>query len=722
MISMLIEAALRALVVALTVWTGLRLCRVGNVLAQKIAWGLVLACAVAMPQLMRWQVLPSSLTVHIPATSWPMTPKSSPVPTVVALSAPAAELPLASPTTPRSKTSASPEPEPRATNFIPEHGLAARHFVPTPHARPQKVQPAHAQLQATPIPAKQASPTDVTPSPSPELLATLLYLAVCAVLLIRMLYGLIMAIRLWLAASPYEADLGRNPDQNPALGLHLRFSFAISSPVTIGSGVLLPADCLNWDREKLRIVLAHERAHVRQGDFYLQLMAALYTTAFWFSPLGWWLKRTLSDLGEAISDRAGLNEAASRASYAQVLLEFAALPRPTVLGVAMARTSNLSHRIERFLDESRFRQAFAGSRRRMVLVVLLVPIALFAGTAMVRVEAAAYSQPVSAQAVLGQSAPTLPAPAAPVPAAAPNQTEPGAPSDPAMAPAPADLAAPAPPSSTANPAIVPAMPTPPEPPDSDDAVLISNGHTMTITHDNTITNNMSNGQSTSVGKGYAYSYSSGGDSWALVTDPSDKVKFSGDWHDSTRESIDRVRKLTNGKFLWFTHEGKSYFIDDQPILAQIQVMYAPMEALGKQQEMLGRQQEELGKQQEKLGRQQESVSISTPDISKEMAELNAATVKLQAKAGTTVSQEELSEVEAKLAEVQGKLGALQGELGDRQGKFGELQGKLGEQQGKLGEEQGRLGEKQGKLAEEADRKVHSIIDESLRDGKARPVQ
>jgi beta-lactamase regulating signal transducer with metallopeptidase domain len=127
-----------------------------------------------------------------------------------------------------------------------------------------------------------------------------------------------MAIRLWLAAAPYEADLGQNREQNPAVGLRLRFSFAISSPVTIGSGVLLPADCLTWDREKLRIVLAHERAHVRQGDFYLQLLAGLYTAAFWFSPLGWWLKRTLSDLGEAISDRAALNEAASRTSYAKV--------------------------------------------------------------------------------------------------------------------------------------------------------------------------------------------------------------------------------------------------------------------------------------------------------------------------------------------------------------------------------------------------------------------
>jgi hypothetical protein len=42
--------------------------------------------------------------------------------------------------------------------------------------------------------------------------------------------------------------------------------------------------------------------------------------------------------------------------------------------------------------------------------------------------------------------------------------------------------------------------------------------------------------------------------------------------------------------------------------------------------------------------------------------------------------------------------------------------------GTLGAEQGRLGAEQGRVAAEADRKVKSIIDEALRDGKAKPVQ
>ena len=158
----------------------------------------------------------------------------------------------------------------------------------------------------------------------------------------------------------------------------------------------------SWTQEKLRIVLAHERSHVRQYDFHLQILAALYAALAWFSPLGWWLKRKLSDLGEAISDRSGLDAASNRSAYAQILLEFAAAPRPTLIGVAMARPSSISRRIERLFNDSYLRHAFSGSARARV-AVLLVPVLLFAGTALVRVQAA--SQPADTAASSPRSQP-----------------------------------------------------------------------------------------------------------------------------------------------------------------------------------------------------------------------------------------------------------------------------------------------------------------------------
>ena len=75
MISLLVEASIRSLGVALLVGIGLRLFRVRNVLAQKAAWSLVLAAALLMPIAQslptRWPSVPVSMTVHMPASVWP---------------------------------------------------------------------------------------------------------------------------------------------------------------------------------------------------------------------------------------------------------------------------------------------------------------------------------------------------------------------------------------------------------------------------------------------------------------------------------------------------------------------------------------------------------------------------------------------------------------------------------------------------------------------------
>jgi hypothetical protein len=744
MIPVLFEASLRALVMALTVWAGLRVFRVSNVLAQKIAWGMVLACAVSMPLMMRWQILPASMALKVPPIPRHLGLRSLPIREALLMSAHAEGL------------DAVPQawlvPPEQAEASAKDHTAApvkAAHKVSAlgKFNTPKRVRLATKMAEGTaPLEASSADASLIQTQPAAEsfynrmrlwaasglayagMMAGYLYLAICAVFLIRMVYGLNQAMELWQAAEefvPYPRD-------DPGFGLRMRFSRAVSSPVTIGSGVLLPYECLEWDAEKLRIVLAHERAHIRQGDFYLQLLAGIYSAVFWFSPLGWWLKRKLCDLGEAISDHAGLEEATSRASYAQLLLEFAAMPRPTEIdmtriGVAMARSTNLSLRIERLLNESSFRQAFAGNRLRLLLAVLLVPIALFAGTAAIRVDAAS-GQAAPAPAALPSPA-SAPTPASdPAPEAAPSVADqaPEATMPPAPAPAPSPDAVPAPQAAPAAEPVPPPVSQYGEIHDSADDVARASTYlrdAAAYAQASAAANGYkSHSTSTSSGHGYSYSYSDDGDSWALITDPSDRVTFSGDWHDSTRDSINKVRKLASGKFLWFNHDGKEYFIDDPALMAQIETMYKPMEELGRQQEVLGKKQEELGRQQDEMGRKQEQASIPAPDISKEMAELNAAVAKLNAKKGSTVSQDELSDIQEKIGDIQGRLGDLQGKMGERMGELGDLQGKLGDEQGKLGDEQGRLGEQQGKLAEVANRKVRSIIDLSLQNGKARPVQ
>jgi hypothetical protein len=195
---------------------------------------------------------------------------------------------------------------------------------------------------------------------SPSSLVLSIYFGVAAVLLLRLSVGLAVTLRLWLNAEPVSThELSEIP-----AGLPLRASTQVFSPLTVGSVILLPANYKTWDKEKFRIVLAHERSHIRQCDFYLQLLAGLYTALVWFSPLGWWLKRELAELAEAISDRAGIEEARSRTSYAQILLEFADAPRSTMLGVAMTRPGGLSRRIERLLNDHTFASVLPAANAR----------------------------------------------------------------------------------------------------------------------------------------------------------------------------------------------------------------------------------------------------------------------------------------------------------------------------------------------------------------------
>lgn len=402
MISVFIEAALRSLVVGSAVAVGLSIFRVRNVLAQKAAWSLVLASALAMPVLLpitaQWKLLPGGVNLVLPAH--PMTLLEELQARILAKGesgntlAPPLIAPIPQSDPPGSQESPVPEQSAAASADKTPVRTERAHHAAKPGQNGSFIPDSSASSSAQSI-AHSAMPMQKTQSPaastrivvSPMILALTLYCGIAVLFLIRLAVGLFTAIRLWRNAAPVP------PHQltYDATWLQIRASDKVASPLTIGSAILLPVDYKIWDSEKLRIVLAHERSHIRQGDFYLQLLAGLYAAVVWFSPLGWWLKHKLADLAEAISDRAGIGEAASRTSYAQILLEFAAAPRPASIGVAMARPDSLSRRIERLLNDNSFRQCFAGGRRALIAVAL-VPAALLASTTLLRVQAAAHTQ------------------------------------------------------------------------------------------------------------------------------------------------------------------------------------------------------------------------------------------------------------------------------------------------------------------------------------------
>jgi TonB family protein len=181
------------------------------------------------------------------------------------------------------------------------------------------------------------------------------------VLLARQIVGL---VRLW------HVRRHARPVQSPQWkGSDVRVSLALNAPATVFSTILVPADFEGMTAEAQRAILAHERAHVTNRDFYVQCLAQLHRSVFWFSPLAWWLPRRLALLSEHISDDAAIGEMEERTTYAELLLAFAARATNYEQAVAMARTATLATRIERILGEE---HPLRDGRTKAVLLALSV--------------------------------------------------------------------------------------------------------------------------------------------------------------------------------------------------------------------------------------------------------------------------------------------------------------------------------------------------------------
>jgi beta-lactamase regulating signal transducer with metallopeptidase domain len=325
------EAALRSLAMAAIVLAALRLLRIDQVRARRTAWLLALAGALAMPLLVGAHIGPRLLPdITFSASHLP----ELPMPAHYAGSA----APWAATAAPNARN---------ATNATIVQAAGSQ----------------NARLASYAVSICAAG-----------------YCIVAAVLSLRLGAGVGFALRLRNQAQ--HLNLPFDPR------LDVRVSSRIGTPVTIASTVLLPSSYPSWDASTLRIVLAHERAHVLQRDFWVHALTGLHCAIFWFNPFSWWLQRQLAELGEALSDHSAVEQAESRASYAEVLLAFATAVRRPFAGVAMASSSNLSPRIERLLSDHGFERSFADKQRLPFIAAGVVVLAMAASTSMARVDAA----------------------------------------------------------------------------------------------------------------------------------------------------------------------------------------------------------------------------------------------------------------------------------------------------------------------------------------------
>ncbi|MFT4641039.1 MAG: beta-lactamase regulating signal transducer with metallopeptidase domain [Verrucomicrobiales bacterium] len=115
----------------------------------------------------------------------------------------------------------------------------------------------------------------------------------------------------------------------------------IHSPAAAGlfqPCVFMPEDVMEWDAERLRVVLLHEIGHVKRRDLWTQWLSQTVCALYWFHPLVWMLNRALHQTREFACDHTVLSSGTEPSHYARHLLALAKnlSQRPSTPRLAMA--------------------------------------------------------------------------------------------------------------------------------------------------------------------------------------------------------------------------------------------------------------------------------------------------------------------------------------------------------------------------------------------------
>lgn len=134
--------------------------------------------------------------------------------------------------------------------------------------------------------------------------------------------------------------------------------------------VLLPITWRDWPRQRQRLVLLHELAHVKRYDVALQLLARLACVLYWFHPLAWYALRRLRTERELACDDCVLTAGGHASDYAQHLVQIVRSHRVTPMpaAVAMAQSTRLERRVRALLDRARSHLPLGRTAGRLLLV------------------------------------------------------------------------------------------------------------------------------------------------------------------------------------------------------------------------------------------------------------------------------------------------------------------------------------------------------------------
>ena len=130
----------------------------------------------------------------------------------------------------------------------------------------------------------------------------------------------------------------------------------VDSPMVMGfirPIILFPIGLVNQlTSEEVAAVLAHELAHIKRHDFFLNILQAITESIFYYHPALWYISKQINTEREASCDAMAIDITGNKISYAQTLIKLQEIkqmiPSPA-LGMA-GNAGQFSYRIKRILN------------------------------------------------------------------------------------------------------------------------------------------------------------------------------------------------------------------------------------------------------------------------------------------------------------------------------------------------------------------------------------
>lgn len=518
---------------------------------------------------------------------------------------------------------------------------------------------------------------------------TFIWFLGCVFFTLRMLLGLT-----WISQTQRNA----RPNLNPALqstlmrlikhfGISRRITLLLSddieSPMTTGWWkpiILVPTALLtHLSPDYIEALIAHELAHIKRFDYLVNILQSLIEIILFFHPVVWWLSKQIRTERENIADDLAAQVLNNPQQLATALAALDQFQLSNPLLAQAAHGGNLMSRIQRLVKP---KQAILNWKVSATLIgMVLACLTVYASATTSNAD---HSKQTANSKLL-----------------------------------PAD--------EVAKPENASSI-------EASDAIDAADDFDTEDKQDVTINNSRKNNH----------------ESYAVVIAGKNGMMFSGNTDDF--KTIETVKKTHSGDFLWFVRDKKAYIIQDAATIAKVQAAWkdsdklsAEMDALSDQMDVHSKNMDVLSKKMdtvsgsdspitsamEKLSRDMQTLGTQQESMGHEMEKIANQMASAQTNAQRAALDQQMNIQNQKMAKLDDQMKLLSEQMDKQSAELDQALQPLdalskemdvaSKPMEVLSKQMDALGKQMEVVSQKADKQVLSLIDQSLKNGQAIPV-